>query len=311
MSQGADNPTVEPQIAGSILLIPVDQIELGDRLRRVDPLWAEAIGRLMMANGQETPIAVCKLPGRKTWRLVTGAHRLTGARMAGLPAIRAIEVGSDTIERKLREIGENIWRRDLDPLDRATFVGEMHDLLKAKAGIRPDQSAQSLAAQARWKDASKSIQGEASDASDIVSHAYGFTAEIAERLRLSKRSIERDLVLRCRFTPDELSDLRDAGHAITRNGTQLLALAKLEQGERADAIRLILADEAKSVAEAVATIRKRPKPNPRDKRINAFLRSFSAMPPEDKRAALTRLASELGSKQADHLIDALQKARGQ
>lgn len=307
MARGANITAAvsEPEIAGSILRLPTNQIEMGERLRPVDDIWADALGRMISSDGQKTPVEVCRLAGSKVWRLVTGGHRLRGAQLHGLPDLLAVEVDNDRIERKLREIGENMWRRDLDPLDRATFVGEMHDLLRAKAGITSDQSAQSIAGQARWQ---KAVAAEADDASAIIADAYGFDAQIGERLGLSARSIRNDLTLRRRLGQADMDILRQSDHPVLRNGAQLRALASLDADERAAAIQLIVTGEAKAVAEAVATIRSRPKPNPRDKRINAFLRSFSAMPPDDKRAALTRLASELGRKQADHLIGELKKA---
>ena len=291
-----------PEIAGSILRLPVDQIELGTRLREVDTAWAETVGREMAKVGQFDPIEVCQLPGKKTWRLVSGAHRLQGARITGQATILAIVVGSGDTERRLREINENLCRRELDPYDRARFIAELIEIRRAEMDIGDGKDGRSKTAPGNGSGAPADPQGA------TIAPLYDFAQDAADRVGLSERSVKYALVLYRGLPASQIEALRGAALPVANNASQLRALASLDAGEQAQVVQLLLSGESKTVADATATIRRRPKPNPRDKRINAFLRSFSAMPPEDKRAALTRLASELGRKQAEHMMDALKKA---
>lgn len=293
-----------PLVAGEILLINIDDIDVGERLLPVGTSWAAALGRLMKVDGQRTPIEICKSASRKRWRLVAGAHRLEGARLQGWKQIRAIVVDDGLIERKLREIGENIWRRKLLPLDRAISVGEMYDLLRARAGVSLGKSGRSLAAEARWKMA---VEEEAADATAMIANAYGIDDQIGELLGLSARTIRNDLTIRRRLTTADVARLRAADHPVFRSGGQLLALAKLDDTERAGVIDKLIDGAAQTVAEALDLLQPTPKPAPRDKRMAAFTRAFSAMPPTDKRGALDELSSLLSRSMADHLINALKR----
>lgn len=302
MARGADILSTEPQIAGSILQIPIGLIELGSRLREVDPIWAETIGRDMARAGQNIPIQVCQLPGKTTWRLVAGAHRLQGARITGQTTILAIVVGSDDTERRLREISENLCRRELDPYDRARFIAELIEIRRAERGIAEGKDGRSKTGRANGSAEPADSEGA------TIAPLYDFAQDAAERVNLSERSIKYAVALYRGLPASQIEALRTASHPVATNAAQLRALAALDTTEQASVVELLISGASTTVADATATVRSRPKPNPRDKRINAFLRSFSAMPPEDKRAALTRLASELGRKQADHLIAELKKA---
>ncbi len=305
MTSGAEQQTStfanEPQVAGAVLRIPVDQIELGTRLREVDPVCAETIGRDMARAGQHVPIQVCRLPGKKSWRLVAGAHRLQGARITGQTHILAIEVASSNTERLLREISENLCRRELDPYDRARFIAELIEIRRAEMDIGEGEDG-------RAKTSPINGSGSRNSEGAKIAPLYDFAQDAADRVGLSERSVKYALALYRGLPASRIETIRQADRKLASNAAQLRLLAGLEDAEQASVVDLLQARQAKNVADAIATVRSRPKPNPRDKRINGFLRAFTAMPPEDKRAALTRLASELGPKQADHLIDALKKA---
>lgn len=279
-----------PDVTDHVLLIPVHQIELGERLRPVDRMWAEALGQLMQAEGQLTPIEVCRLPGKANYTVVSGGHRRIGAELAGLAYLKAIVVTSERAERRMREISENLWRKGLDPLDRAAFVGDMHDLLRARAGIEPSQSPQSIAAQARWQ---KTIKEEADDATAMIADAYSISAQVGERLGLSERTIRNDLTLRRRLSASEIARLREIDHPVLRNAAQLLALAKLEEKERSATIGLLVDGKAQNVGEAVALRSRKPKPKPEDKLLSAFIGAFSRMSLPEKKGALVQLAGIL------------------
>jgi ParB family chromosome partitioning protein len=277
-----------PRIVGDIIALHADEIDASERLRPIDLGWAAALGQIMLSEGQRTPVEVCRQRGPKKWRLVAGGHRHAAASMfLDLNPIRAIEVEGGELARRQGEIAENLWRRDLSPIDRSVFIAEMYEVLRARSGLAASSSPQQIAANARWK---KDLRKESGDTSEIVSRAYGFTRDIAEQIGLSRRSIELDLLLARRLSPAVREQLR--GLAIADNATQLRALAKLEADEQ-EAVLGKLLGGTKSVSGALAEVRARPEPSPEDRRLSAFIGTFARMSLPEKKGALSQLAGML------------------
>lgn len=288
-----------PDVVGQILLLPVESITVGKRLRPVDSVWAAALGKIVKRDGQKTPIEVCKLPGRHDWMLVAGLHRLTGHQLEGIAYIRAVEVENDANARLDREISENLDRLDLDPLGRAAFIAERVAQLKMQAGIDPNADGRAVSAAARWQ---KQVQTEAEDANATIADAYGWTDQVADRLNLSRRTIEYDLMLHRRIPAGIVARLREADHPALRNAAQLRTLAKLDEDKQAAAIdRLLWAEQAgearkpMTLAEACAAGLEKNKgaKTAGDKHYSAVLGAFARMGVAEKKGALAALADLL------------------
>ncbi len=273
-----------PVVVGEILAIPVDQIEIGERLRAIDPVWAQALGGVIKAEGQNTPIEVCRLPGSAKYRLVSGGHRLTGARLTGQPTINAVVVDNGALERRVREVSENLWRKGLDPADRAAFVAELYTLQKARSGLAADEDGRKVSAQVRWQ---KALKAQADHASATVALAYGWADGVADQLGLSRRSIYNDLALHRGLLPDTIGRLR--GHRVVTNAGQLHALARMSPADQREAVSLILAGGARSVSDALAVLAQKPKPTPEAKAWSAFFGGWSRMSAAMRRDALREL----------------------
>ena len=107
-----------------ICTIPLTSILVEDRLRSVDAERAAQIALSFREAGQITPIEVTPEGADGLHRLIAGAHRVEAARLAGMDVIQAVIFeGSDDAGR-LREIDENLYRRELSDLDRAAFLAE-------------------------------------------------------------------------------------------------------------------------------------------------------------------------------------------
>lgn len=286
----------EPDVVGQIILLRPEEIDASDRLRPIDPVWAEALAGVMQAEGQRTPIEVCRLPGQTTYKLVTGAHRHAAALMKGL-YLRAEVVTNDATERRLREISENLHRADLAPLDRATFVAELVAVHKLRAGLDPAQDGRAASVNARWQ---KQLQEEAEDTNDTMSFVYGWSDRVADQLGFSKRTVERDLLLVRRIPASIIDALRRADHPVLRNAGQLRALAKLDESAQRKVTGLLLHADMQiasapfaSVSAAVAAMSDRQAPAPDAKRLSAFIGSFGRMGLAEKKGALDHLAGML------------------
>lgn len=118
--------------------VPVDSIDVGERLR---PLNEAAVLRLVesfRALGQLQPISVYS-PTDSTVSLVAGGHRLEAARRLEWDDIEVVFVTGDEIIREMQEIAENLHRADLSALERDEQVArwielqEQHQLPQAVA----------------------------------------------------------------------------------------------------------------------------------------------------------------------------------
>jgi len=289
-------PHFEP--VDDIGFIEVDAIDMGERLRPVDPMHVEVLGRAMLREGQATPIVVCRLPGRNVWTLVAGAHRVEAARKFEIPQLKAEMIAPDKIVRRQREISENLWRKDLDPVDRANFIAELVRLAKLRVGIDPEAAGRTASANARWQ---KQVQSQADDASATIAHAYGWTDQVAEETGLSRRTVYNDLLLHSRISPSEIERLRKRRHPVATNAKQLRALAKLEPVDQSKVVSLLLHSDmkqggpAKSVGEAWSRVQGKTKPTPdaEAKRLSAFVGAFGRMSLAEKKGALQQLSGQL------------------
>ncbi|WP_454278932.1 hypothetical protein [Sphingomonas sp. Marseille-Q8236] len=263
----------------SFILIRTDEIDAVDRLRPVDAIWAEALGQVMARDGQDTPIQVCRLPGKNRWTLVAGAHRLEGAKTAAIEYLKAEVVSADRDDRRLREVRENLWRSDLTPVDRAAFIAEAVAIHKRRAGIDPTADGRIGSITARWQ---KAIKDEALDTTATIAVVYGFTDAVASELGLSSRTVENDLMLYRRLAPSVVDRLREARHPILKNATQLRTLAKMEASEQAKTLNALVGDAGEEPCKTVADAIKRTSPareatRPDQKRFNTVLDTLARM----------------------------------
>ncbi|QLC25118.1 ParB N-terminal domain-containing protein [Parasphingopyxis algicola] len=252
---------------GKVRLVPVDAIDLSRRLRPLDAGWAVALGHTMLGEGQRDPVLLAREGGRAGFRLVSGAHRLAAAHaFAGLSPVRAIVIGPQGAEHRLREIAAQFGSKNLPPIDRAARIADMRDLL---------------------------------DTGDLGDRDSGFSDDrvprlhadrIAELTGLSRPDIERSLTLHRRLAARVAEMLR--GEKAARSDTQLHDLSKLAWSMQ-EQIAYLLLDGARSVAEARATLQDRAIASSPAQQMDEFLVAFERMDPDDKRRALFQLARHL------------------
>ncbi|CZT36395.1 ParB N-terminal domain-containing protein [Rhizobium sp. 9140] len=117
---------------------PLSDIHIGDRLRPIDPAYVEMLAASLTERGQISPIMIRRTPaknkGATPFTLVAGGYRTTAAKLLGWSEIDAIIVEADAQEAQLLEISENLYRNELNPLDRAIFVMKYRELWEEKNG---------------------------------------------------------------------------------------------------------------------------------------------------------------------------------
>ncbi|MEO7688779.1 MAG: hypothetical protein ABIS51_05790 [Sphingomonas sp.] len=273
-------------------MIRVDQVDIGDRLRPIDPVWAHALGGMMVRDGQQTAIVVCRLPGTKRWTLSAGGHRLVGAQHVGMEFIRAQIGSANRAERRMSEVSENLARRDLDPIDRAAFIAELVSLHKQRVGIDPAAHGRVASITARWQ---RALKDEAADTNATIARVYGWAADVAEQVGMSRRTIENDLLLFRRLAPSQIARLREVRHPVATNASQLRALAKLDHDDQQKVVWMLTNSPTfKSVGDAIAKMRGSNRAtDPEAKRLSTFLGTFARMALAEKKGALLQLAGQL------------------
>lgn len=228
--------------------ISINQIAVPDRLRAVEEEHALAIAQSIVEHGLLNPITVRSTPaagkGQTPYTLVAGAHRLRAFEINDEVEIEALVIEADKDEAQLVEIVENIFRNELSVMDRAVFVQSYRDVWEAKYGKveagRPGNRA----------NLSQLFADETEKGS--------FSEHVADRMGLSKRSVERLNKIAQNLTPKLREKLR--GTPFADNQSMLLNLSKRAPTEQAK----IASGLDKADLPAVLTALEPPKLKPTD-----------------------------------------------
>lgn len=226
-----------PSLAQSIL-IPVADIHIGERLRTVDADYVAMLAASIGDIGLMHPIEVGAADRRGRYPLIAGAHRLAAYTELNLNEVPALVVSVKGLSAQLREIDENLMRRELSALDRAVFLAkrkEVHEALNPHTRHGGDRK---------------------SDQVDKFGHLIGsFSSEVAEKLDLSERTIRRAIQRANAIAPDVRA--RIATTWIARRGSMLDKLAKETPEHQRAMVAELLGENrpAKTVAQARAAVR--------------------------------------------------------
>lgn len=192
--------------------VTLSEIFIGERLRPIDADYAEAIAASMSEHGQISPIMIRRTPAKKgtPFTLVAGGYRTTAAKLLGWAEIDAIVVKADGVEAQLLEISENLYRNELNPLDRAIFVMKYRELWEEKHGKinpkggRPEKQAHDAPVFAKGRALSEQVQ---------------------ERLGISHDTYKRAVTIGSKLDPVLRQAIR--GTTAENDQSQLLQLVKL------------------------------------------------------------------------------------
>ncbi len=207
---------------------PIAEIELGERLRAVDPEWARGLAQVIKATGLQHPVEIVKAGNRH--RLVAGAHRLAAFKLLGLSDIPARVMEPETqnpeLEIRLDEIVENIGRRELSALDRAAHVAELKHIF------------QTLHGETRGGDR----KSQKSKRQTLP--FWSLSDDLSAKMKLSERTVRADAELFERLSPAIRQ--RIAGTWLAENRAQLVALSKAAAPDQKAVLDMLLAGEPKA-----------------------------------------------------------------
>ncbi len=224
-------------------LVPVESVEVGKRLRSLDRAWVTTLAENIAEQGLHSPIDVVEVAG--SYRLVFGAHRLAAFRHLGRPAIpamvRSAESATKGLEERLREVSENLVRRELSVLDHAVHVASWREVYNA---INPVKLGRKPKAEVEEEMSAKFV----THFSDAAQTAMGISRRAVFRL-LQIASIEEA----CRD--------RIGSHPVADNQSELLLLSDQTPARQAKVVELLLGVAAPvplTVSEALAIIDRLP-----------------------------------------------------
>lgn len=224
--------------------LPLAEIWVPARLRPVDPEEVEQIKASFGELGQTTPIEVVEEPrdGRR-WRLVSGAHRRAAAEALAWETIRAEvkqpETKTAEIELQLHEIDENLRRHELNPLDRAIFVGRRLELYRTLYPERFGSGGDRRSARINGKDYpwfSDEVAGLLGRSRELVKRSvriYGLGPELLQRLAgtpLARQ--EGELYQLTRYSPEQRTAIVDNLLGIERPAQSVKQAAAVLEGRR-------------------------------------------------------------------------------
>lgn len=253
--------------------IAIDQIVIPERLRAVEEEHALAIAQSIVEHGLINPITVRHTPNAKGggYTLVAGAHRLRAVAINDDSEIEALVIEADKDEAQLVEITENLFRNDLSVMDRAVFVQSYREVWERKNGkVEPGRPGNSA-------NLSQLIAEEA--------EAGSFSEHVADRMGLSKRSIERLHKIAKHLRPEVRAAVR--GTPIADNQSELLKIAKMEPSrQRQIAVALKQSPDLKRALNEVDAVQPKAELTAQDKRNVAIARLEKAWEDADEEVCL-------------------------
>lgn len=224
--------------------VPLNLIDDSDRLRPVEPAWAEVLAghyrdrvplpAILLRPPEEGEVL---RPGCN-FALVIGGHRVAGARLAGVEKLQAIIQPLTRAEARIREVDENLDRHELTALDRAIFLLERKrawEVLHPTTKDGGDRKSQ------KFKEAIRSQTLRSDPASR-------FSSEVAAKIGRSERTVQAAIELASKLDREAISHLR--GTSLVDNAAQLRDLAAEPAERQRTFVGLIAAGQAGTVREA-------------------------------------------------------------
>lgn len=255
--------------------IPLEDIDASDRLRPLNIDWVLALKESIEKTGLKEPIEVVATPkGPKKFRLIAGGHRLEAHFQAKLDEIRAeikeTITGDFDNECRLHEIDENLIRNELNPLDRAVFLGKRQEIYEA---MYPEAAAGKAGA-----------AGKHNPANEIIS----FAENTAEAIGLGKRTIQRATAIFKALDPATRAKIQ--GTSLAYKEGELYKLSRYEPDKRAAIVDRCVADNVGVDLAAADILGQRTEPrDPTDIAFDQLIGKWKGTNKAGKRAFLDHL----------------------
>tara|TARA_R110000744_G_scaffold78295_8_gene154345 strand:+ start:136 stop:1026 length:891 start_codon:yes stop_codon:yes gene_type:complete len=254
--------------------LPLGQIVIpNDRTRALDPVWAEALGAMMEAQGQINPITVRKIK-EGAYKLVSGLHRHAGAMHNGATTIKCtFSTATTDAEARIEEVMENLGRNELNALDRCHHL---YELKKAYEEAYPEAKHGGDRKSEKIKTSKVRF-----DPEDEPAQVFGFVKATADQIGLSESVIQKAVKIWTGLSTE--SRFRLAGTDYASKQSELKLLSSQTHTLQGRLLDLILDDDPRyaSVQDALDWITKRQVTSDRDRRFSALITGISKLADPD------------------------------
>lgn len=255
--------------------IPISSIDVGGRLRALDPAWVTLLAEEIAANGQSTPIRIVERG--KGFKLIDGAYRIAALLQLGRDVVEArcedAEALADDAAVRLGEIKGNMLRADLTALDRAVYIDAWCDIYRdahepVKRGRKP---AKPITDEEREEFSTKMV--------------LNWTEAAQRALQIGRMTVFRSQKIAA--IPAALR-ARIALLPVAEKQTELLLLADQDEAKQAEIVGILTADptQAETVGEALVILGAAPAPVPTPA-YERMSERFARLPEREQHAFFT------------------------
>ena len=204
--------------------IKISEIKINPGRRDTQQRNVEELARSIAAVGLMNPITVTQ-----DNTLIAGLHRLEAVKLLGWTEIECTVSDADGLQAELAEIDENFVRAGLSHRELGDLLLRRKELYEAihpetRQGQRNGQTA---------KNANFSLL-----------ETKSFAQDTADKLGVSKRTVEQLVQTAANLTPEAKKTIRDAGDKITKGAALKISRLPPDQQEEAAAV-LTIAPPAK------------------------------------------------------------------
>jgi ParB family transcriptional regulator, chromosome partitioning protein len=267
-----------PDLIKAITELPVEDIQIGYRLRDVSEAEVDALISLIEEFGQTTPILVRKK--KSGFFLVDGMHRLEATKRVGIATIpvRVYEMTDD--DAAMLEASQNLVG-GMSPLDDAVFLAAWK---KAHLHKYPETAAGVAGALARH-----GLQTNSSSFAEIVAHKRGVGVRQVQKIIAAGEALGLQTIR-----------LRKAPRPVTLK--DLLELSKIgDRDEQQAVVDALVEGDAKSAGEARRVWKAREAgiqlvvKDPVEEAFEALSKAWSRAPMAAKRRFVDQFSDELAT----------------
>ena len=233
--------------------LKIEKIQIGERLRQLNPAKVDEYAAIMERHGLAVPIGIwTQNPDHVgSTELVYGLHRLEAAKKLGWKEIEVVYVPktADDIDRKIAEITENLHRCELTELERAKHIDEWDKLLRKREEMKAavKAAAEELKPKAKRgrppgsKNGVKSAQAGQKPKNKPGRPNGTGKAAAAKKMKVSRQTLDRSKKI-ASITPKAKEAAVAAG--IDDNQTALLKVAEALPEQQTEKVAEIVAAQA-------------------------------------------------------------------
>ena len=197
----------------------ISEIKINPGRRDTQQRNVEELARSIAAVGLMNPITVTQ-----DNTLIAGLHRLEAAKLLGWTEIECTVSDADGLQAELAEIDENFVRAGLSHRELGDLLLRRKELYEA---IHPET-----------RQGQRNGQTAKNDNLTVLA-AKPFSEDTADKLGISKRTVERLVQTAANLTPEAKKTIRDAGDKITKGDALKISRLPPDQQEEAAAVLTI------------------------------------------------------------------------